>query len=237
MARGVPKKADVGALLQAGFEKALIAQQPLAVANVERLRRVHPNKSPKELIKYLNKVYLGAVTTTGAAAGATAIIPGDLPLSIPAAVADMLAFTEASVLYALSVAEIHGLHPEDIERRRLLVTLVLLGDAGTKGLDAVIGRSGAHWAKKIVQAIPMDAINAANKILGPRFVTKYGSKQGVLVLGKQVPLGIGAGLGGGGNAFFGWGVIKAAAKMFGEPPKKWPKPTDEDSGATNSAET
>ena len=45
----------------------------------------------------------------------------------------------------------------------------------------------------------MTAINKANKVLGPRFITKYGTKQGVLVLGKQVPMGIGAVLGGGGN--------------------------------------
>lgn len=42
----------------------------------------------------------------------------------------------------------------------------------------------------------MTAVKQANKILGPRFNTKYGTKTGILVLGKQVPLPIGSGIGG-----------------------------------------
>lgn len=46
-------------------------------------------------------------------------------------------------------------------------------------------------------------------------------KQGVLVLGKQVPLFIGAGIGAGGNGLFGWLIVKAARKILGPPPESW----------------
>lgn len=37
-------------LVASGFTKALTVQQPLAAETVDRLRRVHPDKSPEELI-------------------------------------------------------------------------------------------------------------------------------------------------------------------------------------------
>jgi hypothetical protein len=67
----------------------------------------------------------------------------------------------------------------------------------------------------------MAAIDAANKMLGPRFITKWGTKQGILVLGKQVPLMIGAAIGGGGNGLFGWFVVKSARKVLGPAPESW----------------
>jgi hypothetical protein len=68
----------------------------------------------------------------------------------------------------------------------------------------------------------MSAINRINTVLGPRFVTKYGTKQGVLVLGRQLPRGIGAALGGTGNHLIGRSIIKSARKVFGEAPAEWP---------------
>ncbi|MEV4378500.1 hypothetical protein [Streptosporangium sp. NPDC049644] len=227
------KKFDPQAVVKAGLSKALEAQYSLAAENVARLRRVHPGKSPAELISYLNKVYLGAVTTTGAGAGAAAIVPNGWA-QIPVAFADLLTFLESSVLYTLSVAEIHGLDVEDVERRRFLVTSVLVGNtAATTALDPLIGRTAPYWGKKIVQSIPMSTINAANKILGPRFVTKYGVKQGMLVLGKQVPLFIGVGIGAGGNHLFGRFVIKAARKILGPPPESWDAPQKTQPTATS----
>lgn len=206
-------------LLKAGYDKSLEFQYPLAKANVERLRRVHPDKSPEEMIKHITGLYLFAVTSTGAGAGATAVAP--LGISIPTAIADSLAFLEASVLYVLSVSEVYQLHPEDFERRKLLVTAVLMGDAASSALSKGTGKTATHWGKLIVKSIPMSKINQINKVLGPRFITKYGAQQGVLVLGKQVPLGLGIGIGGGGNHLVARGVAKATRKIMGAAPADW----------------
>lgn len=226
------KKFDPRDLIKSGLNKALDSQQPVAVANVERLRRVHPDKSPAELIAYMNKWYIGSVSATGVGAGAAAVVPNGF-VQVPAALADLLTYLEASVLYTLSVAKIHRVDLEDIERRRLLVTGVLVGNsASTQVLDKVIGRVAPYWGKKVVQAIPMAAINKANKMLGPRFITKWGAKQGVLVLGKQVPLMIGAAIGGGGNGLFGWFVVKSAQKALGPAPKSWDVEDDENGASS-----
>lgn len=216
---------DAKEVITTSLQKAVIGQAPIARKNVERLRRVHEGDSPSELIARLDRGFLTAVTASGAGAGAAGLVPG---VGIPAALTDMLAFTEASVLYTLSMAEIYGLHPDDVERRQLLVFTVLLGDSAVGFLNRAVERTGGHWGRRIVQSIPMNVINRANKVLGPRFITKYGTKQGVLVLSKQVPMGIGAALGGGGNHLFGRATIKSAHKIFGPPPTSW-RSTYEDS--------
>jgi hypothetical protein len=209
---------DAKSLVQRGLDKALVAQQPLARKHVERLRRVHPSDTPQELIRRLDRYYLAGITASGGASGAAGIVPG---AAIPTGLADTMLFTEASVLYTLSLAEVHDLHPEDLERRKLLVLTVLLGDGAVKALDKAVGRTGPYWARRIVSAIPMSAINRVNKVLGPRFITKYGTKQGVLVLSKQVPLGIGAALGASGNHVLGRLTIRSARAVFGAPPASW----------------
>lgn len=197
---------DPEELLPHGFEKAVSAEQPIATARVARLRRAHPDASPGEIARMLDRDYLGKVAATGAATGMIAVVPG-VVLPAAAALADVLAFTEASVLYALSLAEVHGLHPDDIERRELLVSAVLLGTAGTGALNKALGHIAPYWAEKV---------------LGRRFIAKYGAKQGVLVLGKQVPFGIGAVLGAGGNYGFGRLIVASARKIYGPAPATWP---------------
>lgn len=105
-------KFDPETLIAAGFDKALVAQQPKAQANVARLRRVHPDMTPTELVAYINKWYLGVVTASGTGAGAAAVAPNGIAQA-SAAVADLITYLEASVYYILCLAEIHDLDLED----------------------------------------------------------------------------------------------------------------------------
>lgn len=209
------------ALVAAGLEKALVAQAPVARANVERLRRLHPDESPSQLITRIRRTYLAAITISGGGAGVASAVAG-ARVRTAVAGAEIMAFTEATTLYVLSLAEVHGLSPEDVERRRLLVLTVLLGDSAISALEASIPRTAPYWARLIVEKTPMSAINAVNNVLGPRFITKYGTKQGVLVLSKQAPRYVGAALGAGGNHLFGRLTIRSASRIFGPPPAAWP---------------
>jgi len=209
-------------VVQSAFHKALVAQLPLADANVERLRRVHPKARPAQLISHVNRIYLATVTATGAGAGAAAIVPTG-PLQATVAVADLLTFLEASVFYVLTVAKIHNLPMDDVEKRQFLVMSALLGDNLAKSVvEPLVGRTGPYWGKKIVDSIPALTIKKINKVLGPNFITKYGTKQGLLVLGKQVPMFIGMGIGAVGNHLFGRAMVTATARILGPAPKTWP---------------
>lgn len=78
-----------------------------------------------------------------------------------------------------------------------------------------------YWSKKVIEKIPMSSIQAVNKVLGPRFLTKYGTKQGIATLGKQLPFMIGAGVGAMSNEAFGELSIKAIEKFLGPVPETW----------------
>ena len=143
-------------LASQALTKALTFQAPVARRNFERLRRVHPNDSPKKLAARVTRYYLTTVASSGGAMGAAGTVPGG---GIPSAAFDVVAFTEASVLYALMLAEIHHLHPEDIERRRLLVQTVLIGDSAITALNKGAGRSVPYWGSQIVNKIPMSAVS------------------------------------------------------------------------------
>lgn len=219
-----PQPKSVRNALKTAYAKALEIQHPLAVAYVARRRKVSPDTSPPSLLSYSKKFYLGTVTASGAGAGASAAVPNGL-VQVPVAIADFATFLEASVFYVLAATEIHGLDVDDLERRRLLVTTALLGDSAMKAtVRPLTSRTAPYLGKQIVKAIPREAITAANKVLGPRFITKYGTKQGLLVLGKQIPAFIGAGIGGGGNALFAAMVARTTSKLLGPPPANWPAP-------------
>jgi hypothetical protein len=214
---------DPKELASQALTRALTFQSPLARSNFERLRRVHPDATPTELAKQVTRYYLSAVTTSGGAMGAAGAFPGG---GIPSAAMDVVAFTEVSVLYALTLAEIHGLHPEDIERRRLLVQTVLIGDSAITALNKGADKAIPYWGKQIVKAIPMSAVHKANKMLGPRFIAKYvGAKQTALVLSKQIPFGLGIAVGASSSYIIGRTIVGTARKVFGPAPELFePRP-------------
>jgi hypothetical protein len=65
----------------------------------------------------------------------------------------------------------------------------------------------------------MSAVLKANKVLGPRFITKYGTKHGILVLSKQIPLGLGIGVGAFSSHMIGRTIVRTARKVFGPVPE------------------
>jgi hypothetical protein len=72
--------------------------------------------------------------------------------------------------------------------------------SGADAIPKIAERTGQHWAKQIVAKVPTSKLLQINKELGRNFITKYGTKQGIIVLGMAVPFGIGAVIGGGASA-------------------------------------
>lgn len=207
------------------LDRAIEVQQPLVAAHIRRLRERHPDKSTRDLCKILERQYLAAVTGSGAAVGATAAAPGvGTATSLALSAGETVTSLETVVLFVLSVAEIHGIHIADIERRRTLLLSILVGDGGATFVGKAAERTGKHWGRLLVNSIPMSKINQVNRVLGARFVTKYGTKQGILVLGKAAPFGLGAGIGAAGNAVVGWYVVKGVRRAFGDVEQPSPEP-------------
>ena len=69
-------------------------------------------------MRILERRYLAAVTTGGAAVGATAVVPGiGTGVTLALSGVETLGFLEATALYAQSVAEVHGIAVENPDRR------------------------------------------------------------------------------------------------------------------------
>jgi hypothetical protein len=113
-------------------------------------------------------------------------------------------------------------HVDDPESKRLLILAVTLGGPGAELVEALAGRSGAHWGSLLVRRIPGETLRQINKALRRTFVTKYGTKQGALVLGRAAPFFIGSAIGAAGYAALAQGSISAARRAFGPPPALFP---------------
>jgi hypothetical protein len=204
------------------LDKALSLQAPLVDWHIARLRRNRADATPAQITKRINAEFRAATISAGAGVGAAAAAPG---IGTAAALAlsggEAVGFLNATALYVLSRAEVHGVALHDVERRRTLLMAVMLGEAGATSVQNVAERTGKHWAKQLVKNIPAEKVLAVNKVLGRNFVTKYGTKQGIVVLGRVAPFGIGAAIGGTANAIFSHGIIKAADLAFGDVPKSW----------------
>lgn len=196
-------------------------------AYIQRAKQRRPDATPAEVLAWIERQYLGSVVLLGAGAGATAAAPGfGTAAGVLINVAEVGAFIEASALFCLAVADVHGVHVNDLQRRRTRLLAVLMGDGGSKVVQKLAGRTGPYWAKRIANGVPLSTINALNKVLGPRFVTRYGTKQGVLVLGRDLPFGFGAAIGVVGNAMFGRLALQGARRAFGPAPGAWMPPLD-----------
>jgi hypothetical protein len=209
--------------LESGLDKALAVQHPVVERLTRRVGVGDPEVTPAQAVAALETHYQRTVVGLGAAAGSSSFLPGlGTAAGIVVNVGEIGAFLEATALFCLALAELHDVQVTDLDRRRLLLYAVLLGDAGSEAVKRASERIGKHWAKRLVAGISPASLKQVNKILGHNFVTKYGTKQGILVLGREVPFGIGAGLGAGGNYLLARATIKAARGAFGPAPKAWP---------------
>lgn len=207
------------------IEGSTRVQAPAVRAYVDRMRHARPDAGPAEIITSLEKHYVGAVMASGAAVGSAAAFPGIGTLTAMSAVAgETVLFLEATSVFVLAVAEVHGIPAEHRERRRALVLSVLVGEDSKHALADLIGpgRTSGGWISDGAATLPLPAVSQLNSRLLKYFVKRYTLKRGALAFGKILPVGIGAVVGGVGNRMMGRKIIDNARKAFGAPPPRWP---------------
>jgi hypothetical protein len=85
-----------------------------------------------------------------------------------------------------------------------------------------------------LKAIPRSALQPLNKIFGPNTFTKFGDKQGKIVLAQILPYVMGGAIGGGYGFATAWPLIGASRRAFG-PPKTAFDADDAGTGAYGDA--
>ncbi|HZU47033.1 MAG TPA: hypothetical protein VFA16_07260 [Mycobacterium sp.] len=217
-------KASARALAQV-IERSSRVQGPAAKAYVERLRRANPDATPAQIVAKLEKRYLAAVTASGAAVGMTAAFPGIGTLAaLSAAAGETVVFLEATAVFVLALADVYGVPADHRERRRALVLAVLVGDDSKRALAELIGpgRTSGAWLTEGVASLPLPAVSQLNSRLLKYMVRRYTLRRSALMLGKLLPVGVGAVVGGVGNRMAGKKIVRNARKAFGPPPARWP---------------
>ncbi|HET9876149.1 MAG TPA: hypothetical protein VFQ37_10335 [Mycobacterium sp.] len=207
------------------IERSARLQGPAVRAYLERLRNAHPGAAPAAIVAKLEKHYLATVTVSGATVGSLALLPGIGTLVALAAIAgETVVFLEATALFVLAVAEVHGIPAEDRERRRALVLAVLVGNDGKRAMAELLGsgRTNGAWLSEGAAALPLPAVAELNSRLLRFFVKRFAVRRTALAFGKLLPVGLGAVVGGVGNRFMGKKIIGNARKAFDAPPARWP---------------
>ena len=207
--------------LDTALDKALEMQRPVVQSYLDRLRRKNADATPAQVVRLLERRYLAAVIGIGGASGAAAAVPGaGTAASVASGAAEITAFVSASTLYVLALAELYGIPVSDPEVRRALVLSVLVGETGSAALAGAEAAEG-HWAQVLTRSVSKDKIGGINSQLGRLLLRRLGTRQGALLLGRALPLGVGAAVGAGGNAAIARGAIASARRVFGPAPSKF----------------
>lgn len=221
------------------LDRVLQVQRPAVIAHLRSIRLRHPDASTAQIASMLERRYLAAVTTGGAAVGATAVVPGiGTGVTLALSGVETVGFLEATALYAQSMAELHGIRVENPDRARALVLTLMLGKEGVdlvSQLSKQIAGKGVsrdkYWGELVTRSLPRAAVGPLVDRLKSSFVRQFAAKGGASVLGKALPFGIGAVVGGAGNHVLGRRVITGAHRAFGLPPAEYPAELEPKAGS------
>lgn len=216
--------------LERSIDTVLAIQRPVVVAHLRSIRRKSPNATPEQIVRILERRYLAAVTTGGAAVGATAVIPGvGTGVTLALSGVETAGFLEATALFAQSVAEVHGIAVENPERARALVMTLLLGREGVDLVRQLASQATGHgvarnayWGELITNSLPKAFMGTVVDRLRSTFIKQFAVRGGAGIIGKAIPFGIGAVVGGTGNHLLGRKVLQQSRLAFGAPPLALP---------------
>jgi hypothetical protein len=221
------------------LDRVLSIQRPVVLAHLRSVRLRHPDASAADIVRILERRYLAAVTSGGAAVGATAVVPGiGTGVTLALSGVETVAFLEATTLFAQSVAEVHGIPVADPDRARALVLTLMLGKEGIDLVAQLAGqaagrgpsRSG-YWGELITKSLPRAAVGPLVDRLKSTFIRQFAARGGASWIGKALPFGIGAAIGGVGNNILGRRVLIGSRRAFGLPPVLLPAELEPRPGA------
>jgi hypothetical protein len=169
---------------------------------------------------------LATVTTGGAAVGIAAVIPGvGTGITLALSGLETAGFLEATALYAQSLSELHGIAVDDPERARALVLTMMLGREGSDLVRQLAGQvtgspSGrrAYWGEMITTSLPVAVLGPIVDRLKGAFLRRFAVRGGSSILGRALPFGVGAVIGGAGNNIVGRRVVQNSRLAFGPAP-------------------
>ncbi|WP_144791008.1 di- and tripeptidase [Kocuria palustris] len=215
--------------LNSFLDNALKVQRPVVLHWVKKMRAEHPDETPDQIAKRLERMYIRANTATGGVAGGAAMIPGIGTLaSLGVSTVSVGGYLEMTALYAQAIAELHGVQTEDPERTRAMVMALMLGEDGGDLMKQVLATGSKsrgltnRWGLAMGKGADDSGRLDVGKKLRNMFVRRFIRKQGTAALGRALPFGIGAVVGGGANLAMSRSVVQNTHEAFGQLPASFP---------------
>ncbi|MGO4536135.1 hypothetical protein [Leifsonia sp. 2MCAF36] len=223
---GPQQGGDTPRALNTTLDRFLAIQRPAVLAHLRSLRRRHPDATADELARILERRYLAAVTSGGAAVGATAVIPAiGTGITLALSGVETAGFLEATALFAQSMSELHGIAVDNPDRARALVLTMMLGREGSDLVRQLAGQfagggvtRNAYWGELVTSSLPAMVVGPLVDRLKSVFIRQFAVRGGASMLARAIPFGVGAVIGGTGNNILGRRVVQNARLAFGPAP-------------------
>jgi hypothetical protein len=195
-------------------------REPAIRARVQRLREENPGLPPDELARRLIRLTRRRVTSTGAASGATAIVPvlGTV-IAIGTATSQSLFALEQETELVLAIAMIYGQELAGSDER-VLEALLVVGLAGgaVRLRDNLLIAGGQAATVAAFRRLPEVWLGRAGNRLLARVLGRTLSGRAISVVAHTIPLAVGIAAGAG----FDWAAVtllgRAAMRYYGRMP-------------------
>lgn len=179
-----------------------------------------PGALRPEKIDALASAFQRELGLAGAAAGAAAAAPVvGTAATLATTMAELAWFTARAGDLILTIAAIHGRPDPTIEERRAWVLAVLLyGSSARDEFARTLNEVSVGVAPTAGRQIPVTTLQAANRLMSRAIVRRYGTTRGVVALGRLLPIGIGAAIGGTANYLTIRALARHADQFFARLP-------------------
>ena len=170
--------------------------------------------SPEERVQALTRRFAREVTAVGAVTGGTSAVPGiGTMASLSTTAADLGWFTARAGDLILSIAAAYGHTEASVEERRMwLLAVLAFGRSANKNVSMLAREAG--FGGIAGQAIPSEILRRINRSIARRLLARYGTSRGAVALGRALPFGFGAAIGGGGNYVLIRAIARQAERFF-----------------------
>ena len=174
----------------------------------------------EERIRQVRRLFARELSALGAVAGGVAAVPGTGTATLLATTAaDFGWFAMRAADLILTIAVIHGHTQATVEQRKAWVLSILaFGEGASTGFTKAAGEVGRGLGGKLTSRISTASLQRVNRAVGRTVVTKYGTTRGAIALGRALPLGIGAIIGGTANYASVSVLARQADKFFADLP-------------------
>ena len=212
---------DILLMLDKLYENTLTGIGKVSVP-IEKMAEdyLQKNADTKEAAKSFVNYQIAKCTTSGFVTGLGGLIT--LPVAIPANISSVL-YVQMRMIAGLAYMGGYDVNSDQVQS---LVYACLAGVSVDQILKKAGIQCGEKFAKAMINKIPGKALQAINKKVGFRFITKAGTK-GVVNLTKMLPL-IGGVVGGGLDLVETKVIAARAYKMFIENDFSMPDAKDDD---------